>query len=483
MTNKNFDLLEPLLRITVTLDPNFKIAYTYGATFLSEPFPRGAGMPSKGVALIDEGIRQHPDHWRFYLDKGFLYFWYLQDYEKAAEIFLEGSRARGRSLLDEDHRRPRPSLEDGDRQTARGLWQILHDTAETPQQRENAAIHLGQLDALDQIDALRRVAALFEERTGRYPSSWAELVSGGISCRRLPSTPPALPTFSIPRSATSLRLPRASSGVFRRTDQGDGAIAARAFLAPARLRRALRSPLGELSERGHPPAPDWTISRLAAVPLSLVRETRRGLRQHPAAQLRSSRRPLSELQGEDTAPLSVRRSGDRRRVLRSLSSGTESASTMPRSSRSWRRWWPSSSSISITRFFPTASPFPERRSRSRLRAPALDVSFRDALLGALLGAGLLFLVSEVYFRLRKIEGLGMGDVKMMGMVGAFVGWKGVLLTLFLGSLSGTLVGLVVMASSKGDLRTKLPFGTFLGMGAIATVYAGERLIGWYQSLY
>ena len=118
-----------------------------------------------------------------------------------------------------------------------------------------------------------------------------------------------------------------------------------------------------------------------------------------------------------------------------------------------------------------------------LAGPRPEMSFRDALLGAILGAGMLFLVAEVYLRLRKVEGLGMGDVKMMGMVGAFVGWKGVLLTLFLGSLSGTLVGLVVMASSKADLRTKLPFGTFLGMGAIATVYFGEPLIGWYTSLY
>jgi leader peptidase (prepilin peptidase)/N-methyltransferase len=118
-----------------------------------------------------------------------------------------------------------------------------------------------------------------------------------------------------------------------------------------------------------------------------------------------------------------------------------------------------------------------------LAAPRPGITFRDALLGAILGAGMLFLVAEVYLRLRKVEGLGMGDVKMMGMVGAFVGWKGVLLTLFLGSLSGTLVGIVVMASSKADLRTKLPFGTFLGMGAIATVYFGERLIGWYTSLY
>jgi len=115
--------------------------------------------------------------------------------------------------------------------------------------------------------------------------------------------------------------------------------------------------------------------------------------------------------------------------------------------------------------------------------PRAEITLPDALLGALLGAGLLFLVSEVYFRLRKVEGLGMGDVKMMGMVGAFVGWKGVLLTLLLGSLSGTLVGLALMAAEKGDLKTKLPFGTFLGMGAVATVYLGHPLIGWYTSLY
>ena len=178
-TNKNFDLLEPLMRITVTLDPKFKIAYTYGATFLSEPFPQGAGLPLKGVALLDDGIRQHPEHWRFYLDKGFLYYWYLRDYKKAAEIFLEGSELEGAPFWMRTTA-GRALAQGGDRQTARGLWQMLHDTAETPQQRDNAAIHMMQLDALDQLDALRRVAALFEERTGRYPQSWAELVSAGV---------------------------------------------------------------------------------------------------------------------------------------------------------------------------------------------------------------------------------------------------------------------------------------------------------------
>jgi len=191
VTTKNYDLLEPLLRITVTLDPHFKIAYTYGATFLAEPFPQGAGMPAKAVALIDDGIRLHPEHWRFYLDKGFLYFWYLRDYKKAAETFLEGSELEGAPYWMKTTA-GRTLAQGGDRETARGLWQILHDTAETPQQRDNAAAHLMQLDALDQLDALRRVAGVFEERTGRYPQSWAELVSAGF-LRTIPVDPTGAP--------------------------------------------------------------------------------------------------------------------------------------------------------------------------------------------------------------------------------------------------------------------------------------------------
>jgi leader peptidase (prepilin peptidase)/N-methyltransferase len=118
-----------------------------------------------------------------------------------------------------------------------------------------------------------------------------------------------------------------------------------------------------------------------------------------------------------------------------------------------------------------------------LSGPRTEISFVEAVLGACLGAVLLFLVAEVYFRLRKLEGLGMGDVKMMAMVGAYLGWKGVLLTLFLGSLSGSLVGLMVMAKSEGDLKTKLPFGTFLGIGAITTVYFGDPLMNWYSGLF
>ncbi len=107
----------------------------------------------------------------------------------------------------------------------------------------------------------------------------------------------------------------------------------------------------------------------------------------------------------------------------------------------------------------------------------------EALIGAALGAGLLFGVAEVYFRLRKVEGLGMGDVKMMAMVGAFLGWKGVLLTLLVGSFLGSLVGLALMATQGKTLKTALPFGTFLGLAATATLFAGSPLLDWYFNLF
>ena len=191
LTNKNYDLLEPLLRITTTLDPNFKIAYTYGSTFLSEPFPFGADAPLKGIELVEEGMRNHPDYWRFYLDKGFIYYWYLEDYEKAAETFLEGSKIPGAPYWMVGTA-GRTLAQGGDRQTARGLWRILYETSETDQQRENAAIHLRQLDALDQIEVLDAVLASYSEATGNKAMSLNELVEAGY-LKGLPADPTGVP--------------------------------------------------------------------------------------------------------------------------------------------------------------------------------------------------------------------------------------------------------------------------------------------------
>ncbi|HEY2109824.1 MAG TPA: prepilin peptidase [Candidatus Acidoferrales bacterium] len=114
--------------------------------------------------------------------------------------------------------------------------------------------------------------------------------------------------------------------------------------------------------------------------------------------------------------------------------------------------------------------------------PAPVLSFVDALLGAAAGSGLLWLVSEVYFRLRGREGMGMGDVKMMLMAGAFLGLKRTLLTIFTGSVLGSVLGIIVIVARRKDSDYELPFGTFLGMAALLVVFFGTPIVYWYQGL-
>ncbi|MGH9745609.1 MAG: prepilin peptidase [Candidatus Acidiferrales bacterium] len=114
--------------------------------------------------------------------------------------------------------------------------------------------------------------------------------------------------------------------------------------------------------------------------------------------------------------------------------------------------------------------------------PAPVLSFADAVLGAAAGSGLLWLVSEVYFRLRGREGMGLGDVKMMLMAGAFLGLKRTLLTIFAGSILGSVLGVAVILARRKGSDYELPFGTFLGMAALLVVFFGTPIVYWYQSL-
>jgi len=114
--------------------------------------------------------------------------------------------------------------------------------------------------------------------------------------------------------------------------------------------------------------------------------------------------------------------------------------------------------------------------------PAPALSFVDALLGAAVGSGLLWLVSEAYFRLRGREGMGLGDVKMMLMAGAFLGAKRTLLTILAGSLLGSILGLAFILARRKESDYELPFGTFLGMAALLVVFFGTPVVNWYASL-
>ncbi len=106
-----------------------------------------------------------------------------------------------------------------------------------------------------------------------------------------------------------------------------------------------------------------------------------------------------------------------------------------------------------------------------------------SVLGALLGGGSLWLIAEVYYRVRHEEGLGMGDVKMLAMIGAFIGWKLTLVTLMMASIAGSVVGILLIAARRGDMKYALPFGTFLAMGAALAATVGPGLLDWYLGLY
>ena len=107
----------------------------------------------------------------------------------------------------------------------------------------------------------------------------------------------------------------------------------------------------------------------------------------------------------------------------------------------------------------------------------------DALIGVILGGGVLWLIGEAYFRYSGQEGMGGGDVKMLAMIGAFLGWKLVLVTLVLSSVAGSLIGLFVILIKRGGMKYALPYGTFLALGALVASLAGDQIVNWYVSLY
>jgi len=104
---------------------------------------------------------------------------------------------------------------------------------------------------------------------------------------------------------------------------------------------------------------------------------------------------------------------------------------------------------------------------------------RDAVIGALLGAGILQGIRLVWYALRGVEGMGFGDVKMLAMIGAFLGWRNVIVVLFFSSLAGAIVGVALTVTGRQAMSTKLPFGTFMAVAAFAASLYGERLAAWY----
>jgi leader peptidase (prepilin peptidase)/N-methyltransferase len=107
------------------------------------------------------------------------------------------------------------------------------------------------------------------------------------------------------------------------------------------------------------------------------------------------------------------------------------------------------------------------------------ITFPNSLIGILVGGGSLFLVATVYQWFFKREGMGGGDVKLLAMIGAFLGWKSVILTILLSSFIGSIVGVAIMLLKGKDFKYAIPFGPFLSLGAVISLFYEEALISWY----
>ena len=116
--------------------------------------------------------------------------------------------------------------------------------------------------------------------------------------------------------------------------------------------------------------------------------------------------------------------------------------------------------------------------------PLWAASLGGAVLGALIGGGSLWLMGWTWEKLRGIEAMGLGDVKMMFMVGAYLGWRLTIVTIFLSVLSGSVIGvLLMMRQGKRDMQMLLPFGVFLGIGSIIALLIGPHIVQWYAGQF
>jgi hypothetical protein len=186
-----FDLLGPLLQITTTLDPQLIVAYRFGAVFLAEKPPSGAGQPLQALHLLRLGIAANPDYWRFWEDLGFVYYWDLQDYVSASRAFRIGSERPGAQLWMKTLAAA-VAAKGGDRETARLLWSEIDRHADNEQIRRSAQHHLAALAAQEDLGRLNILLVRYREHFGQPPGAFGELVAAGL-LSRVPVDPSGVP--------------------------------------------------------------------------------------------------------------------------------------------------------------------------------------------------------------------------------------------------------------------------------------------------
>ena len=189
--SSEYDQLYPMLDVTTSLDPRFKIAYRFGAVFLAAAYPNGPGRPDLAIRLLEKGLREQPDKWEYMEDIGFVHYWYRRDYRAAAAAFQKASEVPGaswwlRSLA------ATTLAQGGDRQSSRTMWGAIRESAEVSWLRRDAERRLAQLDALDQIDELQQLVDRYAKQAGQGVRDWPSLVRLHV-IRAIPLDPAGTP--------------------------------------------------------------------------------------------------------------------------------------------------------------------------------------------------------------------------------------------------------------------------------------------------
>ena len=177
--DSNLESLWPLLDLATTLDPNLLPTYRFGATFLSEPAPRGAGRADLAVKLLERGMEANPEYWRLNQDLGNVYYLALKDYPKAGQAYLEGSRKPGAAPWMKIM--AARFLEKGEsRETSAMLWSEVYESTTDETLKENARINLQLLRADEDMEHLDEIVEQFKSSAGRPPHSVKELIQAGM---------------------------------------------------------------------------------------------------------------------------------------------------------------------------------------------------------------------------------------------------------------------------------------------------------------
>jgi hypothetical protein len=187
----NLELLWPLLDIATTLDPNLLISYRFGAMFLSQAPPAGAGRPDLAVKLIERGIQTNPEYWRLYEDLGFIYYFDLKDYKKASDAFLEGSEKPNAQLWMKIMA-ARVAAEGESLETSVFLWKDIYNSTSDPSVKKNALMHLQLLKVKEDCRQLDLLADEYAKRFGKRPVRMSELVQAGL-LQGIPGDPLGFP--------------------------------------------------------------------------------------------------------------------------------------------------------------------------------------------------------------------------------------------------------------------------------------------------